>query len=495
MFTKEYKKELFDLLRTNAHMQKAFDMLRKQSKVVSYIIIKDFQTKKSLSIMKKGLELLGIKNRKSISKIVGLIKNKTANKEDIKFGEINGKYWVYIFPLTMDGKTYAFTICFSTDIITTTHLECFAFSLKIVFENIYKSAELSKISDSIKPRAIALSTVHTLHRLITSSLNLDELLPRIAHLSIQVLRANRCSIKLLNDSKKILISKTTIDLRKHKKISLRNLPVGQGVPGRAIKLEKILRARNYISIPLIDEEAIGVITVYDKIDKKPFSEFDVEIFRTLAEQSVVAIKNAQLYEEQRNFIISIMQTLAKVLEHKKNEYRIKNPIYTELNLRIGKIMALNSEELKTLEIASLLHDTGQLSLPKTILSKKSRLTKKEFALIKSQPKKTASVFKNFNSLKPVMPILLHQHEKYDGTGYPKGLRGNEIPLASRIMAVVAAFNSMVGKRAYKKRKTIIEAIAEIEKNSGTQFDPTIVSVFIKTVNTASFKKLLGERLK
>ncbi|MCM8782469.1 MAG: HD domain-containing protein, partial [Candidatus Omnitrophica bacterium] len=154
-------------------------------------------------------------------------------------------------------------------------------------------------------------------------------------------------------------------------------------------------------------------------------------------------------------------------------------------------MGMDAVELRSLHCAALLHDAGQLFVPDEILSKPAKLTGEEYKLIKEHPATGAKIFEPTKYLKPVVPIILHHHENYDGSGYPNGLKGEQIPLGARIMAVVSAFVAMITPRAYRITKTIQEAQEEIKRYSGTQFDPKVVAVFLKAIQKKEIQNLLA----
>ena len=198
-------------------------------------------------------------------------------------------------PIIQGDKIYGYIgLCHLDNELPRQPLELFVNFINILIKDVQKELELSRLYETIRPRAIALSTVHTIHRLISSTLDLDELLPRIARLCMQVMQANRCSVKLLDRKRNILVPVTTIDLRTKRKLHPKELKLGRGVPGRTAKTGRVLKGPTFISVPLIDEDVIGVITLYDKINKKAFTQFDQEIMMTVAEQAVIAIKNAVL---------------------------------------------------------------------------------------------------------------------------------------------------------------------------------------------------------
>src|SRR3989338_3085836 len=202
--------------------------------------------------------------------LLSVVKASAKAKSITKFGCITGLHG-FVYPIIQGDKLYGYIgACYKKKDIPSDVLNIFAAFTDTIIREVQKELELSKLYETIRPRAIALSTVHTVHRLISSTLDLNELLPRIARLSLQIMRANRCSIKLVDSSRKLLLPKVTIDLRK-KKIRLKKVRVGKWAPGKAVKYGRPVRGANYISVPLIDEDVISVITLYDKVDKKPFT--------------------------------------------------------------------------------------------------------------------------------------------------------------------------------------------------------------------------------
>lgn len=356
-----------------------------------------------------------------------------------------------------------------------------------------KDLQLEELNKTIRPRAVALSTVHTVHRLMTSTFSLNELLPRVARLTLQIIRANRCSIKLVDKRRKNLLPKTTIDLRKTR-AKLKKVKIGKYAPGRAVKRENPVRGESYLAVPMIDEEVVGVITVYDKLNGKPFNRFDEEIMKTLAEQAAIAIKNAQLFKEQENLTMSSIKCIARLLQNRPHSTHKAEASFLKLIRIMGRKLDMNSSEIKMLQYAAMLHDAGQISIPEELLKKRGELTGRELEILRTHPLKGADIISDFKPLKPLVPIILYHHENYDGTGYPKGLRGEDIPLAARIMAVVGTFEAMITEKPYRKALSVKSAVGEIEKSSGTQFDPKVVDVFIASVQRRDFLKMLDDEM-
>ena len=372
------------------------------------------------------------------------------------------------------------------------HLDLFGYFAETIMSCIKKEAQLEELYKTIKPRAIALSTVHTVHRLISSSLYLDELLMRVARLSMQILNAQRCSIKLVDSKKKTLLPKATIDHRKAN-ARLKKVKIGRWAPGKAVKYGKSIKGERYLATPLIDEDVIGVITLYDKADKQPFNNFDVEIMRTMCEQAAIAIKNAQLYKEQEKLTMGSIKALAQIIESRSAGICTPKSSFLRIAQLMGQEFGLRENDLKILQYATLLHDAGELMVPESVLRKRGKLTEKEYKLIKEHPLKGAKIIKSLKSLKQVAPIIMYHHENFDGTGYPKGLKGAEIPLGARIMAVVGSFEAMIGKRPYRRSSlSLKKASEEIKKHSGRQFDPRVVRAFLKILRRKDIVKLINK---
>jgi len=239
--------------------------------------------------------------------------------------------------------------------------------------------------------------------------------------------------------------------------------------------------RRVIAVPFIEEDVIGIICLWHKVDNQPFTQMDQEILKSLSEQAVVAIRNAQLFEETEKLTLGSIQTINELLELHYGGDRGQLPIFGKLVMEVGKNLHLNGRELTDLQRAILLLDAGQLTFPEKIWDKKAKLTKKEFEQIKRIPIRGAALLRSIGSLKPVIPIILHHREHYDGRGYPRGLKGEEIPIGARIVAVADSFLAMISHRLYRKRLNVEEALKEIRENSGTQFDPKVVESFLKVV--------------
>jgi HD-GYP domain-containing protein (c-di-GMP phosphodiesterase class II) len=140
-----------------------------------------------------------------------------------------------------------------------------------------------------------------------------------------------------------------------------------------------------------------------------------------------------------------------------------------------------------------LHDIGKIGVPDSILNKPSKLSEEEQALMRNHPKVGLKIIGGIELFKPAIPFIIAHHEYYDGSGYPKGLKGEEIPIEGRILAVVDTFDAILSDRPYRKGSSLERAVSELLKNRGTQFDPQVVDVFLEVLrqNKAEVAEMYG----
>jgi len=428
--------------------------------------------------------------KKNILKSIAQVKNlKTPAAFELKYNTTFG----ITVPVMKDSKFTGFFGCCNLKACPSpAMLETLSGYVRSIIGLLDKEQELARVYDIVRPRAIALSTVHTIHRLISSTLDIKELFPRIARLSLQILKAERTRICMADTKTRKLECVTSVDYRKTTglyKCSTKPHPVELKVfeTGRSVFKD------NLLCVPLVDDEVCGVIIIRDKIGTKGFGIFDREIVSTLAEQAIIAIRNAQLYKEQEDLTTGIVKSMGYLLDAKFPRLYTHTGLFEELMLELGKEMGLNKKELKILHYSALLPDLGKLVMPEEVLQKKKALSTTERKILKTHTVRGIEVLKYLDVLKPVIPIILHHHEKYNGTGYPDKLKGENIPLGSRIMSVVDAFEAMICHRPYREPMPFRMAVSEIRRQSGKQFDPSVVEALVCIAKDGRLEKIVIKR--
>jgi HD-GYP domain-containing protein (c-di-GMP phosphodiesterase class II) len=260
-----------------------------------------------------------------------------------------------------------------------------------------------------------------------------------------------------------------------------------GVEKRVIHKSALVRNHFTLAVPLIADDLIGAIILQRNKNQRHFDSGDQQILMIIAEQAVIGIRNLQLYEEQQKIIIGSIKSLVTLFDTRVPHIYKHSSYFSRLVCAIGAQMHLNAKEIQSLKFASFLHDAGKVDIPLEILSKSTKLTKKELGIIRGHPAKGALMLRHLEALRPAIPIILYHHEKFDGTGYPSRLKKGQIPVGARIMAVADAFEAMVYGRPYKERVNIPDATKEIKSKSGTQFDPQVVDAFLKTIKRLNLK--------
>jgi HD-GYP domain-containing protein (c-di-GMP phosphodiesterase class II) len=349
---------------------------------------------------------------------------------------------------------------------------------------------MNGISPSKRYRLI-LSAVHMVYRLVNSTYTVEELTLRLTRLLCQFIRASSASIYILDPVKKNIILIASFDnqiniLRnKSKDLKAVTPEVASVTRGASIFTAEC------VGLPLIADDYLGAIFVRRSKGEAAFNEFDREMLSVFAEQAVTAVKNLQLNAAQEQVILGSIQSIGNLLKKQSRLGLTHTAAYPEVVKMLAEQLHVSREDLKQLEYASLLHDVGIIDVPYEILSKKSALTSEEFKVIRNHTAQSVALIRPVGFLKPVLPIILYHHEKYDGSGYPSGLKKEQIPLGARLIAVVDAFEAMVQGRPYRRAFSVEESLKELDKNSGTQFDPKVVDAFLFLSSQKKFRKMLS----
>jgi putative nucleotidyltransferase with HDIG domain len=335
-----------------------------------------------------------------------------------------------------------------------------------------------------------ISAVHSIYRLVNSTFELKDLIPRLARLICQIFNSRYCLIIILDPTRKYSIIKCLVSGKK-KIVIDKNKRITNPIEKKIIRTFTAIKKDHLLGIPLVSEDIMGLILLKRVKTAVPFDKSDQEIIMTIAEQAMIGIKNLQLYEEQQKIVLGSIKSLVTLLDTRIPQEYTHSPHFSRLVVALAHQMRLDDKQVESLKYASLLHDAGKIDVPLEILTKTTKLTAREYTIIKRHPVMGAQMLRPFQMLKPVIPIIMHHHEKYNGTGYPSRLKKGQIPLGARIMAVADTFEAMVYGRPYRERVNVDTAIKEIKKKSGTQFDPKVVDAFMQIAKT-QYKKYLHQ---
>lgn len=337
-------------------------------------------------------------------------------------------------------------------------------------------------------------------RSISSETRLDNLLSLLAEEVRHILGADRCSVFLVDPGKNELWVKVALGSGE----KVLHLPLGQGIAGFVAKTGSAInirdayrdtrfsedidrvtgyKTRSCLAVPLKDRDgkALGVFEVVNKA-KGAFTEEDEGFLRILATIAASAIENAQLYENLRRSHLETIYRLAMVAEYRDQTDTAKHLRHiSKYSAIIAAQIGMPYQQVEDLRYASPLHDIGKVAIPDAILLKPGKLTPEEYEEMKKHPTYGAKMLENAETplLQLACRISLAHHEHFDGTGYPHGLKGEQIPIEARIVSVVDVFDALTTKRVYKGAWTLEDTFKYMAQQAGRLFDPMVVSEFNK----------------
>lgn len=250
------------------------------------------------------------------------------------------------------------------------------------------------------------------------------------------------------------------------------------------------RLRSMLYVPLvIAEGAEGVMVVGTADVARQYTEEDVDLCRTLSAQIALAVANARLFEraqlaaaELRCAYDATLEGWSLALELRDEETSGHTERAAALTVELAGTLGIPECDLAHVRRGALLHDIGKVGVPDAILLKPGSLTDEEWGVMRRHPEYARTFLSQIEYLEPALDIPYCHHERWNGSGYPQGLKGEEIPLAARIFAVIDVFDALTSDRPYRKAWTREEALEHIKKQAGTHFDPQVVDAFLERVD-------------
>jgi putative nucleotidyltransferase with HDIG domain len=255
------------------------------------------------------------------------------------------------------------------------------------------------------------------------------------------------------------------------------------------------KARKLVCVPLkVQDRVTGVLEVLDKNSGRDFNDEDVKLLEALADTASVAIENVRLYEEERRqaqllthaydelqkTYKATLQALTGLLDLRDDETHGHSLRVVACTLRLAQEMGITDpEHLRNIEQGALLHDVGKVGVADSVLRKTAKLDDIEWMEMKGHPELGYRMLKDIDFLKEALVIVRYHHERWNGSGYPKGLKGEEIPLDARIFAVVDAYDAITSDRPYSRARSYEQAVEILRRDSGVLFDPQVVEAFLR----------------
>ncbi len=353
-----------------------------------------------------------------------------------------------------------------------------------------------------------LQTLRAVDQVIASSIDLRITLNILLNHVITQLGVDAASVLLLNPYQNTLQFAASQGFRT-RQIESANVQLNDAYAGHSVMERRVVKILSradvvknpsfarlwdeekftgYICVPLIAKgEVKGVLEVYSRSQFSPDEEW-VEFLETLAGQAAISVDNTQLFDDLQRANVELaiaydatIEGWSHAMDLRDRETEGHTKRVTQITISLARIMGIPEKELLHIRRGALLHDIGKMGIPDHILLKPAKLTKEEWHIMRQHPSYALEMLQPIYYLRHSLDIPYCHHERWDGTGYPRGLKGEQIPLSARIFAVVDVWDALTTSRPYRKAMSKKEVLAYIKKQRGTHFDPYVVDVFLKEI--------------
>ncbi len=354
-----------------------------------------------------------------------------------------------------------------------------------------------------------LELLYEVNKKAASITRLPDMLEQVIMMTQQALNSEATLVLLIGDSGQELyfeaatgpVGKSLRQIKLSAQYGIGGQAVRTGKPlivndvGRSTNFHQViddttgLSTKSLICAPLsVNRKIIGVIEVINKRDGGVFDEQDMKAVVSVATTAAMAIDNTMLQQTLVEAYKNTITTLAAAIDVKDPYTRGHSERVMEYALKAGLSLSISSDEAEVLEYAGILHDVGKITIDSSILSKPGPLTAKEWEIIHTHPSIGAELLREIPFLEDAAGLVLSHHERYDGAGYPNGLKGENIPLGARLLAVADAFDTMTTDRSYRSALSIDKAIKELNDRAGSQFCPIAVKAFLAGLHLDESRK-------
>lgn len=329
--------------------------------------------------------------------------------------------------------------------------------------------------------------------------DLHEMLELIVRMIAEMLSAKIVSLMLLDKDRSELFIKVSYGLEDWI-VDQTRVKLGQGIAGKVaqtgtpllidnIEQNEVYSSLNnpqyetmsLLSVPLfVSKQVVGVINVNNKISGERFDQDDMNLLISFSERMSHALERVRRKEDSHAFFEDTIEAFRKMLENQDKTKSIE--VLIDLAVKLARCLDLSEKEVRVIQYVASVHDIGMTKISDDILNKTLDLTYDEIREIKEHPRKSTEIMRPLEFVELASSIILYHHENIDGSGYPMGLKGEEIPIGSRILAVINAYQSMRTEKPYRKEMTSMEAVQELIDYSRKQFDRRVVEAFIDVLS-------------
>lgn|GEM_PF-353054 len=355
---------------------------------------------------------------------------------------------------------------------------------------------LRERSESLTKRVLEIATLYEMSKALGATLDMEVLLDSVLDSALRIFDADLGYITLMNHqtgqleihawrggdrvrpgAEALRTSMSEWVIREGRPLIFNPLQVEAG--DRRDSLTGALAA---LCVPFVSSEStFGAITVGHSRPDARFTADDVRLMSTIANHANIAIGNIELFSSLEESYLATVRSLAIAVDAKDPYTRGHSDRVATYVLKIADRLRLSRDQKIAIEMAAYLHDIGKIGIRDDILLKLGTLDDVEMAEMRHHPLIAANILRPVGFPWPIAPIVRHHHERWDGLGYPAGLRGEEIPLLARVLTVADSFEAMISSRPYRVARTLEEAIVELRSCAGTQFDPAVVEAFVETL--------------
>jgi len=375
----------------------------------------------------------------------------------------------------------------------------------------YDITERKQTEEKIRRQIDYLTALQDIDRAIAADFEMHPSLNTLISKAVSLLKVDAAAVMLVNSSMNSLEFATGNGFRTDA-IEKAKLNIGEGYASRVVQEHRIVKIpdlkneadnpfltdflkeegfASYYGAPLIVKgKVIGVLEVFHRSLIKRDQEW-LDFLNALAGQAAVAISNAQLFEHLQQSNIDLLQAYdatiegwSRAMDLRDHETEGHTQRVTDLTLMLARAMRVSESQLTDIRRGALLHDIGKIGVPDSILLKEGKLTDEEWVLMRKHPQLAREMLMPIAYLKDSLDVPYCHHEKWDGTGYPQGLKEDHIPLAARIFAIVDVWDALTSDRVYRKKWTRQKTLAYIKEQNRKHFDPQVVEVFFEMMGKA-----------